>query len=306
MDWRQTAFCLQTSLIIYFEVHYLLLIFTKTNIPGLKRLLNIAVVLVCLAACIFSVRTIVRALWTVSFHIPSDSMEPTILPGDYICAWRLKDNAPIGHNDVIFFSFPYEGAWDSICSPLGRYYVKRCIALPGDTLRIEKGRFSVNGFYGVLGNVEAQNDLAARLAGVTEDSVARRMGICLDAWPQNDSLSWTVLDFGPLFVPCSGSRVAMDRSSFQVYRNYIEWEQGLPLTVDEKGVVSLGDSPIDSYTFHKDYYFVAGDKADNSRDSRYWGLLPRDHIAAKAWIIKKSVDPVSGKWRYGRIGKKVE
>lgn len=64
MGWRKTGFCLQTSLIIYFEVHYLLLNFTKTENPGLKRFLNIAVVLVCLAACIFSVRTIVRALWT--------------------------------------------------------------------------------------------------------------------------------------------------------------------------------------------------------------------------------------------------
>ena len=51
---------------------------------------------------------------------------------------------------------------------------------------------------------------------------------------------------------------------------------------------------------------MAGDKADNSQDSRYWGLLPEPFIVGRAWRIWKSEDRNNGNIRWNRIWKKVE
>ena len=91
-----------------------------------------------------------------TFKIPSDSMEPALLAGDNILVnkwvmggrifniWdalegkevkisRLPGLGKIRRNDVLVFNFPYPAQWDSIGLNVMSYYVKRCVALPGDT-----------------------------------------------------------------------------------------------------------------------------------------------------------------------------
>lgn len=96
-----------------------------------------------------------------SFIIPSDSMAPALLPGDNILVnkcvmggrifnvWdaledkdvnisRLPGWGKLKRNDVVVFNFPYlESRWDSIAFRVMKYYVKRCVALPGDTFEIK-------------------------------------------------------------------------------------------------------------------------------------------------------------------------
>lgn len=76
--------------------------------------------------------------------------------------------------------------------------------------------------------------------------------------------------------------------------------------------------PLDSYTIQQEAFFVMGDNRDNSSDSRYWGMLSRSNVKAKAFIIYFSFDnddrrfaftnPISWlsipfKIRWSRIGK---
>lgn len=75
--------------------------------------------------------------------------------------------------------------------------------------------------------------------------------------------------------------------------------------MDEQGRILLGDSLIREYRFQENYYFVAGDKAENSQDSRYWGLLPEPFIVGRAVRIWKSVEPDEDT-RWDRIWKKIE
>lgn len=67
-----------------------------------------------------------------TFHIPSSSMEPTLMTGDVIV---VRKNAKPKRGDVVVFSYTAND----------RYYVKRCVAMEGDTVSIHDGKLWVNG-----------------------------------------------------------------------------------------------------------------------------------------------------------------
>lgn len=68
--------------------------------------------------------------------------------------------------------------------------------------------------------------------------------------------------------------------------------------------VCLGDSVIREYKFRENYYFVSGDNMENSKDSRYWGMLPESYIVGRAFTIWRSDDPLREKIRWDRVFKK--
>jgi hypothetical protein len=52
--------------------------------------------------------------------------------------------------------------------------------------------------------------------------------------------------------------------------------------------------------------FMAGDLTSDSRDSRYWELLPEDFIVGKASVIRQSKDIKTGKRKWGRTLKTIQ
>ena len=70
------------------------------------------------------------------------------------------------------------------------------------------------------------------------------------------------------------------------------------------GRVWLGDSVLTAYTFTEDYYFMAGDNAVASMDSRYWGLVPEDFIVGRAVFTVWSKNSDGIQWQ--RILRPVE
>lgn len=259
-----------------------------------------------------------------SFRIPTDSMEPTLLEGDAVlvekCSMgaRLFDvnsslkgeQGPIyrtlglrglKRNDVIVFNNPCPHHWRKMEMDIMQYYVKRCIALPGDVFSIENGRFKVSGHEDELGLMEAQDEFRNMIKQMnlpTDSPLVR-------AYPGDSLIGWTAINFGPFYIPKAGDSIPMNRRTFLLYRDVIEWEQNHRLTIQGKQVC-LNSKPISGYRFKKSYYFATGDKASNSKDSRYWGLLPEEYIVGRVCRIWKSVDPWTDKIRWSRIMKKVE
>ena len=261
----------------------------------------------------------------VSFKVPTNSMVPEIMPGDFILVeklsmgprlfnvfkatrledveiYRLPGLRGIKRNDVVVFNFPYEyGRWVSIRFHVMKYYTKRCIGLPGDTLSIRNGLYQIVGEKGEIGKRLQQMELA-----MFSDS------ILFERYPDpvypeasaGVGMGWTLKEFGPLPIPQRGQSIQMDSTTWKLYHQLVEWEQKQKLTIDGEGVVRLGNEVIDAYTFTHDYYFMAGDNAISSIDSRFWGLVPDDYIVGRVWRIWKSVDR-KGKVRWDRIGKKV-
>ena len=273
---------------------------------------------VCLLA---GIGLVIQTTVISSFRIPTDSMQPTLQPGDNILVnktimgarifniwdaaeekeveiYRLPGTGKVKRNDVLVFHYPYPHKNDSLSMHLLKYYVKRCIALPGDTMGIRSGHYYIKGMDGPIGNVEAQERIA-RLDG------ENARGIVMDAYPWDKYIDWTIQDFGPLHVPAAGQTVVMDSTAVKLYRILVEWEQQKKLTFQGKKVF-LGDSVIQEYHFRENYYFVGGDYMENSKDSRYWGLLPEPYIVGVATRIWKSVDRSTGKIRWDRVMKKIE
>ena len=280
---------------------------------------------VCFWLCLLVIAYVVLQLFVLtSFRIPSKSMIPTLVPGDRILVdklsggarlfnvfdalekkdisiWRMPGWRDFQRGDVLVFNFPYgvAGRWDSIAFDVMKYYVKRCIAVPGDTVEIRGGFYHIPGVEEPLGNQAAQAEIAQ-----LPDSGVR--GVQMETYPWDRKLGWTVKNFGPLAVPRKGQTVRMDSTACRLYRTLVSWEQKKQLHTDSTGGVRLGDSLITHYTFRENYYFVAGDRAMNSQDSRYWGLLPEPYIVGRARWVWKSVDPVSGEWRWDRFMMKIE
>ncbi len=258
------------------------------------------------------------------FIVPTGSMLPTLLPGDRILVnkwimggrlfnlldalegkevkiFRLPGFGEIRRNDVLVFNYPYSHASDSISMNIMSYYVKRCVALPGDTFEIRKGHNKVHGIEKtVLGNLYGQNQLG-QLAKMGKTNHINMYGPC---FPNDTIINWTIVDFGPIFLPRKESRVVMNRQNATIYRNAIEWEQKQRLHLHGDSVL-LGDSLINEYVFLKNYYFVMGDNVLDSQDSRFWGLLPEEYIVGKATRIWKSIDKTTGIERQERILKKI-
>lgn len=259
-----------------------------------------------------------------SFHIPSDSMEPNLIAGDAILVNKLEYGArlfnvmkavegeqvkikrlpgwgSVERNDVVVFNYPCPKKWRRIEMDVMQYYVKRCVAIPGDTFRIVNGRYRVAGYQHDLGNVSAQE----RFMRFIEEQNLPDSASGVRAYPGDASIGWTVRNFGPLYIPKAGDSIHLDNRAMRLYKNVIEWEQGGKVR-SEDNKIYLNDRIITGYRFRKNYYFMAGDKAENSKDSRYWGLLPEEYIVGKAWRIWKSVDEMQGKTRWNRVWKKVQ
>ena len=96
-----------------------------------------------------------------------------------------------------------------------RYYVKRCIGLPGDTLEIRNGYFQVNNTNEKLGNLEAQEAIS-HLQGALDENVT------FYAFPHSDRFGWTIKDFGPYYIPKKGSTIPIDTMTFTLYHKLIK------------------------------------------------------------------------------------
>lgn len=280
----------------------------------IQNLINKAINIVFWLCMIIALWFVVQVFVFASFKIPSDSMEPELTTGDNVLVWkptigprifnlfasmrneqtkiyRIPGFKKIKRNDILVFNFPHPNSWDKIEMHILKYYIKRCIGLPGDTLSIQNGYFHVQGIQAPLGNTNSQKQIAT----------TNKFGDGIyNSFPFDSVIGWNIKNFGPLYIPAKGDSIAMNQRNFQLYKKLIEWEQKESLQYKDS-IAFLNGKPISGYRFLKNYYFMAGDNGMNSQDSRYWGLLPEEYIVGKAWIIWKSVDPYTDKFRWGRF-----
>ena len=149
--------------------------------------------------------------------------------------------------------------------------------------------------------LQARKDLVESVTLNTEASD-------LEIYPLNGNKHWTRDNYGPIWIPKKGEKIALTLDNIVIYERPIKVYEGNDLQVKD-GKIFINGQETKEYTFKMDYYWMQGDNRHNSADSRYWGFVPEDHIVGKPIFIWWSSDPdrrgLSGV-RWSRLGKFVD
>jgi len=283
----------------------------QTNRPRLAEYVKVIIVTILVA---FFLKIFVIE----AYRIPTGSMENTLLVGDFLVVnklaygFRTPSRVPftnvamptlrlpifgsVHRGDVVVFEYP--GPYDEQRPAKQVNYVKRCIGLPGDTVRIVHGSVVVDGVSLIL------PPHAKPLDDREVFNSTQRMTL----FPPG--MSYTQSDYGPVIVPQQGDTVRLDANSISLWKVLIEREKHTVL-VDGARQVYIDGEKTDHYVVERSYYFMLGDNRDNSLDSRYWGFVPDDNIVGEALLVywsweadstARSVMAKSGRIRWSRIG----
>ncbi|MEI6757891.1 MAG: signal peptidase I [Chlorobium sp.] len=229
-------------------------------------------------AAIFA--TILRIFVVESYRIPTGSMESTLLAGDFLFVnkyvygpkvpftdIRLPGVDKVKRDDIIVFKYPKDRSLN---------YIKRCVAISGDTLEIHNQRLFVNKKLALL-PPHAQFIGTPMPAGEGDYMI----------FPQSSRFNKD--NYGPIRIPRKGDVVQLTAVTYPLYSSLIT-DEGHDVSLQGRQVFIDG-APATEYTVKSNYYFAMGDNRDNSLDSRFWGFLPEKDIVGEAMVVYWSWDP---------------
>jgi signal peptidase I len=222
---------------------------------------------------------VINTFLIAAYRIPSGSMIPTLLVGDWLFVNRaiygphipftnthLPSISEPKRGEVVVFVSPYQPDEAQIGNDPTPTLVKRMVGAPGDTLYMRQGMLYVNG-------------------------IAQRQGFAAQA------------------RPTPGSSQPDESSELMDWQHRVELKQSrfgaAPArpTHDNWGPLLIPSG----------FYFMMGDNRYESKDSRYWGMVPRENVRGRPMFVYYSYRaddsdrplPFITDIRWGRIGTRI-
>jgi signal peptidase I len=234
-----------------------------------------------------------------AFKAPASSMYPTLWIGDHFYADKLGPRLRgVARGEVIVFTHP--------CMP-DREYVKRVIAMPGETVEIRCDVVYVDGkpVANQLVSADCSYDdfeegsgqwYARQCSEYAETSGEHTYHVFHDVdRPERDRApTSSARDFPRLDAEAPPSS-AMSGDPFLASTATAPRQQ--PGTLVETRPGAAACEPQRHYVVPEGHIFTLGDNRPNSNDSRYWGVVPLDHVIGRVYGIWY---PGRGAW--GRFG----
>jgi|WetSurMetagenome_2_1015567.scaffolds.fasta_scaffold72206_1 signal peptidase I len=262
---------------------------------------------------------IIKVFLFEAYRIPTGSMENTLLVGDFLLVTKFTYGATTPRNipftdirvpyvklpefkepklgDIIVFDFP--GDRDEKASKEVLNYIKRCVGLPGDSIKVVNKVLYNNG-------VAFTNPPNSKFISPLQTANMSNPRI----FPKGSG--WNEDNYGPIRVPKEGDKIKIDSTNFESWRMFVIKEgRKIELRNDKKVYVDDKELPDGFYTVKRDYLFMMGDNRNNSLDSRFWGFMPRENVVGEAFLIYWSWDAnigfneffkLLGSIRWDRIG----
>ncbi len=217
---------------------------SRKNSGGLGETISVIVQALLLAL-------VIRTFFFQPFSIPSGSMRPTLLEGDYlfVTKWAYgysRHSLPLSpplfsgriwgsspeRGDVVVFKFPPDPSLD---------YIKRVVGLPGDRIQMRDGELYIN-------DQAVPRERIGQINNPDITEVSRPVDVYRETLP--NGVSYETLDLSPN---------------------------------------SVGDNTRE-FVVPEDHYFMMGDNRDNSTDSRFSvGFVPAENLVGRANIIFFSI-----------------
>lgn len=206
-----------------------------------------------LGSFLFAVAAILAFRWALfePYVIPSGSMIPTLLIHDHILVNKFAYGLRIPFTKSWMFKGTEPKRGDIVVfrsvEDAGYFMIKRVVGVPGDKIEVDPdGYVKLNG-----------EKLPTTKLNITADSESQKP-----------------------YYAVKESDIGGDYNDFEFFQEDLKGLDHRAMLT--KGAPRLFDRP---FVVPEDHYFCMGDNRDNSKDSRYWGPLPRENLLGKALFV---------------------